>query len=165
MSVNRDGGIYNRALVGAGVGSSGGVGVGYGPSVGGQRPRNNNFTVEGVDNNRKDVTGPTVSIPNDAVAEFTVLQNQFSAEFGHSSGGQFNTVLRGGTNDIHAKLYEYLLNRDLNALDQSFKRQGILTKQRYDQSRLGGSIAGPIKKNKLFYYGLYEYNPLGHAST
>src|SRR5204863_7334818 len=96
------------------------------------------------------------AIPNDAVAEFTVLQNQFSAEFGHSSGGQFNTVLRGGTNTIHATLYEYLLNRKLNALDQSFKRQGILEKQRYDQNRIGGSVAGPVKKNKLSNYRLDE---------
>jgi hypothetical protein len=164
-AANPLGGVLNLALLGAGVSSSGGIGVGTGPSVGGQRPRNNNFTIEGVDNNRKDVTGPTVLIPNDAVAEFTVLQNQFSAEFGHSSGGQFNTVLRGGSNSIHATIYEYLLNRKLNALDQAFKRQGIFDKQRLDQNRLGGSLAGPIKKNKLFYYGLYEYNPVGQAST
>lgn len=162
---NPFGGVLNLALLGAGVSSSGGIGVGTGPSVGGQRPRNNNFTIEGVDNNRKDVTGPTLTVPNDAVAEFTVLQNQFSAEFGHSSGGQFNTVLRGGTNSVHATIYEYLLSRKLNAQDQSFKRQGIFDKQRYDQNRIGGSVAGPIKKNKLFYYGLYEYNPLGQAST
>ena len=50
-------------------------------------------------------------------------------------------------------------------MDQAFKRQGILTNPRYDQNRLGGALGGPIKKNKLFYYGLYEYNPLGQAST
>jgi hypothetical protein len=165
MAANPLGGVLNLALLGGGVGSSGGIGVGTGPSVGGQRPRNNNFTIEGVDNNRKDVTGPTVSVPNDAVAEFTVLQNQFSAEFGHSSGGQFNTVLRGGTNQLHGTIYEYMNNRKLNAQDQSFVRQGVLEKQRYDQNRLGGAIGGPIKKNRLFYYGLYEYNPLGQAST
>ena len=126
-------------LLGAGVASAGGVGVGTGPSVGGQRPRNNNFMIDGVDNNRKDVTGPVLAIPNDAVAEFTVLQNQFSAEFGHSSGGQFNTVLRGGTNEIHGIVYEYLQNRDLNAIDQANKRQGIFTNPRYDQNRLGGA--------------------------
>ena len=95
------------------MGSAGGVGVGYGPAVGGQRPRNNNFTIDGVDNNRKDVTGPVIFIPNDAVAEFTVLQNQFSAEFGHSSGGQFNTVVQSGTSSFHGKTYEYLQNRNL----------------------------------------------------
>src|SRR5262249_13342755 len=124
-----------------------------------------NFTIEGVDNNRKDVTGPTVLIPNDAVMELTVLQNQFSAEYGHSSGGQFNTVVRGGPNELHGTIYEYLENRNLDALDQTFKRQGIFSKQRFDQNRLGGALGGPIKKNKLFYYGLYEYNPLGQAST
>jgi len=164
-SANPNGGVLNLSLLGAGVASSGGVGVGTGPSVGGQRPRNNNFMIDGVDNNRKDVTGPVLTIPNDAVAEFSVLQNQFSAEFGHSSGGQFNTVLRGGTNQIHGILYNYLQNRNLNANDQANVRQGILTNPRYDQNRLGGAIGGPIKKNKLFYYGLFEYNPLGQASV
>src|SRR5204863_5631536 len=78
--------VYNLSLTGAGIASSGGIGVGYGPSVGGQRPRNNNFMVEGADNNLKDVTGPNVDIPIDAIKEFSVLQNQFSPEFGHSSG-------------------------------------------------------------------------------
>jgi hypothetical protein len=158
------GGVLNLSLLGAGVSSGGGLGVGTGPSVGGQRPRNNSFNVEGVDNNRKDVTGPIVYVPNDAVAEFSVLQNQFSAEYGHSSGGQFNTVIRGGTNDLHGGIYEYLQNRKLSALDESFKRN-FLPKQRYDQNRLGGNLGGHIIRNKLFYYGVYEYNPLGQAST
>src|SRR5215475_1135256 len=78
-------GVINLSLLQGGVGSSGGVGVGMGPSIGGQRPRNNNFTVEGIDNNAKSVTGPVVFIPNDDVAEFTLLQNQFRSEYGHSS--------------------------------------------------------------------------------
>jgi hypothetical protein len=164
-SAANTGGVLNLALLGAGVSSSGGLGVGTGPSIGGQRPRNNSFNIEGIDNNRKDVTGPIATVPNDAVAEFSVLQNQFSAEYGHSSGGQFNTVLRGGTNELHGGGYEYLQNRNLDALDQAFKRQGIFDKQRYDQNRFGGMLGGHIIKNKLFYYGLYEYNPLGQAST
>jgi hypothetical protein len=163
------GGVYNLSLAGAGVASAGGIGVGYGPSVGGQRPRNNNFTVEGTDNNRKDVTGTVVDVPVDAIKEFSVLQNQFTAEFGHSSGGQFNVVLAGGTNDIHGSVYEYFQNRKLNAFDQSAKRQADpgtpLTKPRYDQSFVGGSIGGPAIKNKLFYFGAFDYNPLGQAST
>ncbi len=165
MAANPNGGIYNLALIGAGVASSGGVGVGTGPSVGGQRPRNNNFTIEGVDNNNKSVTGPVIYIPNDAVAEFTVLQNQFSAEFGHSSGGQFNAIVKSGTNSIHGSLYEYLQNRDLDANDQAAARTGILSPPRYDQNRIGGEAGAPIIKNKLFVYGLYEYNPIGQAGT
>jgi hypothetical protein len=71
-------GVLNLALLNPGVTTSGGLGYGEGPSVGGQRPTNNNFTIEGVDNNSLSVTGPVVTVPNDAVAEFTVLQNQFS---------------------------------------------------------------------------------------
>lgn len=167
-TANSAGGILNLSLLDAGVGSNGGVGVGSGPSVGGQRPRNNSFNIEGVDNNRKDITGPVVSVPNDSVAEFTLLQNQFSAEYGHSSGGQFNTVLIGGTNDIHGKIWEYMENRNLNAIDQAYARQYVgqtlPEAPRYDHNRLGALIAGKIIKNKLFYMGSYEYEPLGQAS-
>jgi len=82
MAANPNGGNLQPGADRRGCGQFGRCGVGTGPSVGGQRPRNNNFTVEGVDNNNKSVTGPVIYIPNDAVAEFTVLQNQFSAEFG-----------------------------------------------------------------------------------
>jgi hypothetical protein len=133
--------------------------------VGGQRPRNNNYMVEGTDNNRKDITGPVVALPNDSVAEFSVLQNQFSAEFGHSSGGQFSAVIRRGSNDLHGTFYDYLQNRNLNALDQFWKRQGIFSQPRYDYNLLGGALGGPIQKNKIFYYGNFDYNPVGFAST
>jgi hypothetical protein len=159
------GGVLNLALLGAGVASSGGLGSGTGPSVGGQRPRNNTFTVEGVDNNRRDVTGPVALVPNDGVAEFTVLQNQFSAEFGRSAGGQFNVALKSGSNTIHGSLYEYLQNRNLDAIDHQFIVQGIRSQPRYDQNRFGGDIGGPIVRNRLFYYGLLEYNPIGYAAT
>ncbi len=159
------GGHLNLSLLGAGVASSGGIGAGTGPSVGGQRPRNNNFLVDGIDNNRKDTTGPIVTLPNDSVAEFTVLQNQFSAEFGHSSGGQFSTVIQRGGNDLHATLYEYLQNRNLNAMDQAFRRQGALTQPRYDNNVMGGAVGGPIKRDKIFYYGNFDYNPTGWGSN
>ena len=158
-------GALQLSLLGAGVSSNGGVGQGIGPSVGGQRPMNNNFMIEGVDNNNKTVTGPLVYVPTEATAEFTLLQNQYSAEFGHSTGGQFMTVVKGGTNEVHGSLYEYFQNRNLNGVDQAFARSGILTNPRYDQNRLGGTIGGPITKNKLFYFGNFEYAPLGLAST
>ena len=158
-------GVINLSLLQAGVASAGGVGVGTGPSVGGQRPRNNNFTIEGVDNNAKSTTGPNVFIPNDFVSEFTLIQNQFRAEYGHSSGGQFNTSLKSGSNSFHGEVYDYLRNRDLNAVDQSFANQGIYKNPRYDQNRIGGDFGGPVVKNKLFFFGGFEYNPLGRAST
>ena len=158
-------GVINLSLLSAGVATGGGVGAGEGPSVGGQRPRNNNFTIEGVDNNSKTVTGPLVYVPNDAVQEFTVLQNLFQAEFGHSSGGQFNTNVKSGTNTFHGALYEYMNNRKLNAIDQVFQNQGIKENPRYDQNRFGANFGGPIRKNKLFFFGDWEYNPNGSVSA
>jgi hypothetical protein len=158
-------GVINLSLLNAGVGTSGAIGLGSGPSVGGQRPRNNNFTIEGIDNNSGSVTGPLVTLPNDAVSEFSVQQNQISPEFGHSSGGQFNQVVRSGGNALHGTAYEYLQNRNLNAADNLSAVNGDPLHPRYDNNRFGGSLGGPIRKNKLFFYGLYEYNPVGRSSS
>lgn len=158
-------GVLNLALLTSGVSSSGTVGVGTGPSVGGQRPRNNNFTIEGIDNNSKSVTGPLVTIPNDAVAEFSILANQFSPEFGHSSGGQFNQIVKSGTNEFHGLLYEYLRNRNLDAADQQSIVAGVDPHPRYDNNRFGGTIGGPILKNKWFFFFNYEYQPIGSAGN
>jgi len=174
-TVSQGSGVLNLSLLTAGVASSGGVGVGSGPSIGGQRPRDNNFTIEGVDNNDKSVTGPLVTIPNDAVAEFSLLQNQFSPEFGHSSGGQFNTVVKSGTNEFHGLAYIYNQNRHYDALDTFSAAQGLGTPcptsanpndlcspgPRFDENRIGGQIGGPILKNKLFFFANYEYEPFG----
>lgn len=162
-------GVINLSLLQAGVGSSGGLGAGTGPSVGGQRPRNNNFTIEGIDENDKGVTGPDVYVPNDAVQNFTILQNQFSAEFGHSTGGQFNTSIVSGSNAFHGAAYEYFQNRNLDAIDNAVvltTPQGETPKNpRYDRNRFGGQIGGPIFKNKLFGFVNYERTPIGQAST
>ncbi len=158
-------GVLNLALYSSGVSSSGAVGVGTGPSVGGQRPRNNNFTIEGIDNNSKSVTGPLAAIPNDAVEEFSILQNQFSAQYGASSGGQFNQILKSGTNTFHGSGYEYLSNRNLNAADQQSIVQGIDPHPRFDNNRFGGTLGGPILQNKLFFYANAEYNPVGGSGS
>ena len=158
-------GVLNLSLQGAGVASSGGTGLGEGPSIGGQRPRNNNFMIEGVDNNDKGVTGRVVDVPNEAVAEFSLLQNQYGAEFGRSTGGQFNTVVKSGTNEIHGSLYEYFSNRHLNAIDESNKRRGIHENPRLDDNRFGGTVGGPVIRNRLFYFGTFQMNPVGLASA
>ena len=161
-------GVINLSLLNAGVSGGGGIGLGTGPSISGQRPRNNNFTVEGVDNNSKSVTGPLMQIPNDAVESFTVLQNQFSPEFGHSSGGQFNQIVKSGSNQFHGTAYEYFLNRNLNAQDSqtalSQVSNGLTpSNPRYDNNRFGGQIGGPIIKNKLFFFINWEYNDIGQV--
>ncbi|HEY1659372.1 MAG TPA: carboxypeptidase regulatory-like domain-containing protein, partial [Candidatus Sulfotelmatobacter sp.] len=164
-SASTGSGVLNLSLLEAGVGSTGGLGAGSGPSIGGARPRENNFTIEGTDNNDKTVTGPLVMVPNDAVANFTVIQNQFSPEFGHSAGGQFNQVIMSGTNTIHGRVYEYFQNRNLNAIDQELANEGIFSNPRYDNNRFGGEVGGPIVKNKLFYFANFEYNPIGRSAT
>ncbi len=161
-------GVLNLSLLNAGVASSGGLGAGSGPAVGGNRPRNNNFTIEGVDNNSLSVTGPLIEIPQDAVGSFTVLQNQFSAEFGHSSGGQFNQTIKSGTNQFHGTAYEYFQNRDLNAVDSQYAQsQGYtnVSNPRYDNNRYGGNLGGPIIKNKLFFFTDWEYNTIGQVGN
>lgn len=158
-------GVLNLSLLQAGVGSTGGLGAGSGPSIGGQRPRDNNFEIEGTDNNDKGVTGPLIYVPNDSVQNFSILQNQFSPEFGHSNGGQFNTIVISGTNKFHGRAYEYFQNRNLNALDTSLANQGITKLPRYDNNRFGGQVGGPIFKDKLFFFANFEYNPVGEATS
>jgi hypothetical protein len=153
-------GVLNASLLSPGVASSGGIGIGIGPSIGGQRPRNNNFTIEGIDNNNKAVTGPLIYIPNDSVESFTLITNQFSPEFGHSSGGQFNTVVVSGSNRFHGRVYEYFQNRNLNAISGTEGGKPAIN-PRYDNNRYGGQIGGPILKDKLFFFGNYERNTIG----
>jgi hypothetical protein len=181
------GGVNNLALIAPNVASAGGVGVGSGGSIGGQRPRNNNFMVDGVDNNRKDITGPQIYVSPEVVQEFSLLQNQFSAEFARSNGGQFLTVTKTGTNDFHGSLYGFFRNRYLNALDtrqieENFVRErdvpGKQFMPRFDFFRGGGNLGGPLYlpkfgegppdlwsgKNKLFFFGSYERLHTGTAA-
>jgi Carboxypeptidase regulatory-like domain len=158
-------GVLNLSLLSPGVTQSSSMGLGTGPSVGGQRPRDNNFTVEGVDNNNKTVTGALITVPNDAVENFTLLANQFNTEFGHSSGGQFNTTIKSGTNGFHGSLYEYFRNRNMNAVDNFYSLQGLTSNPRFDSNRYGGTFGGPIIKNKLFFFSNFERQPVGLTGT
>jgi len=182
------GGVNNLALIAPNVSSSGGVGVGSGGSVGGQRPRNNNFMLDGVDNNDKSVTGPQVYVSPEVVSEFSLLQNQFSAEFGRSNGGQFITVTKSGTNDFHGSVYGFFRNRFLNALDARQKEDGFVRERdvpgtqflpRSDFFRGGANIGGPVYlprfgeggpsyfsgRDRLFFFTSYERLQAGFASV
>lgn len=158
-------GVLNLSLLSPGVTNASAMGDGVGPSVGGQRPRDNNFTVEGVDNNNKTVTGSLITVPNDAVQDFTLISNQFNSDFGHSSGGQFNTTVKSGTNTFHGSVYEYFRNRNLNAVDETWVQQGLTTNPRFDSNRYGFTLGGPIVKNKLFFFTDFERNPIGFISV
>src|ERR1043166_9692724 len=152
-------GVYNLALIAPNVVSSGGVGVGSGGSVGGQRARNNNFVVDGIDNNDKSVTGPQVYISPETVQEFNLLSNQYSAEFARSTGGQFILTTKSGTNQFHGTAYFFGRNRNLNATDTL-----IGEKPRSDYSRIGGNVGGPIIHNKLFFFTSFERIGIGSSA-
>jgi hypothetical protein len=145
------------------VAQPGGV-TGIGGSVGGTRPRDNNFTVDGVDDNNLGVTGNNSTVIPDAVAEFNLTTNQFSAEYGHSAGGQFSLVTKTGTNNWHGSGEWYNQNRNYNSLDNLTKGailNGSLPGQpAFDNNRYGGTVGGPIIKNKLFVFGAYEFTYL-----
>ncbi len=154
----------NLALLSPNVIAQPGGTQGIGGSVGGTRPRDNNFTVDGVDDNNLGVTGPNTTVIMDSVAEFALQTNQFSAEYGHSAGGQFSLVTKTGTNNYHGTAYGYWQNRNFDSLDYLTKQAilagstpGIPT---YDDDRFGGNIGGPIIKNKWFFFANFEYTTL-----
>ncbi len=157
----------NLALLAPNVIAQPGGTQGIGGAVGGTRPRDNNFTVDGVDDNNLGVTGPNTTVIIDSVAEFALQTNQFSAEYGHSAGGQFNLVTKTGTNNYHGTGYGYWQNRNFNSLDYLTK-QAVLDGSTpgipaYDDDRFGGNIGGPIIKNKWFFFTNFEYTTLHGA--
>jgi hypothetical protein len=128
----------------------------YGFSADGARSMQNNFLLDGVDNNSNlaDVLNETSFViqPSvDAIAEFKVQTNSYSAEFGRGNGAILNAVIKSGTNALHGDLYEFIRNEKLdarNALDTS--------RQPYKQNQFGFTLGGPIIKNRTFFFGDYE---------
>src|SRR6266481_1082343 len=132
---------------------------GTGGSIGGLRGRENSFSIDGTDNNDPTVTASTQQVIPDAVQELTVNQNIYSAEYGRGAGGQFNVITKTGTNQVHFGLWGYNTNRAYDAFSNQEGQLGH--KRRYDFNRVGGDVGGAVIKNKLFYYGAYEFNNLG----
>jgi Carboxypeptidase regulatory-like domain/TonB dependent receptor len=140
----------------------GGV-LGSGGSIGGNRPRFNSFNIDGVEDNKLDTNGPTQPVIQESVAEFTLLTNQFSAEYGHSAGGIFNIVTKSGTNNWHGTGWEYNRNRNYDAFDNQQKDRGL--KDRFDYNRAGASVGGPVLHDRWFIYGAYEFQNEGLAAS
>lgn len=142
---------------------------GNGGSVGGLRGRQNSFSIDGTDNNDPTVTVATQQVIPDAVQELVVNQNIYSAEYGRGAGGQFNVITKTGTNQIHFGAWLYNINRAYDAADNQEKAaiaSGQATdKRRFDFNRVGGEVGGPVWKDKLFFYGAYEFNNLGSPAT
>lgn len=144
------------------VGSSNTIVYGQGQagavSVNGGRGRANNFSVNGGDANDQFVNLPTVQPSPDSIQEFRVLTNTFDAEYGRNSGSVVNVVTKSGTNDVHGNFYEFFRNTVLNANPYCFTAvQGIpCDKPKFNQNQFGGTLGGPIKKDRTFFFTSYE---------
>ena len=120
-------------------------------SVNGGRVEANGFMVNGADA-EEGVHNGAAMIPNaDSIAQFRIITNNFNAEFGNFSGGQINVVTKSGTNRIHGDVFDFLRNTDLDARDYYAPARGV-----FIQNQFGGTAGGPIKKDKLFFFGDYQ---------
>jgi len=129
----------------------------YGFSSNGARSLQNNFLLDGIDNNANlgDVLNGAAYVVQpavDAIAEFKVETNSYSAEFGRGNGAIMNAVIKSGTNQIHGDLWEFLRNEKVDA-SNAFDIDG---QQPYKQNQFGFTLGGPIVKNKMFFFGDYE---------
>jgi hypothetical protein len=130
----------------------------YGFSVDGARSLQNNFLLDGIDNNSNlgDVLNESsyvIQPPIDAIEEFKVQTNDYSAEFGRGNGAILNAVIKSGTNGYHGDVFEYLRN---DVLDSS--PFFIVTPQKppYKQNQFGATFGGPVQKDKTFFFVDYE---------
>ena len=128
-------------------------------NVNGQRSAFNNFLLDGLDNNNYGTSNQGFANENippspDAVSEFRVETNNYSAEFGRASGAVINVATRRGTNQFHGKAYDYLRNTNLNAIGPFVPAGNV--KQVYIRNQFGGTFGGPIYKDHTFFFVDYE---------
>ena len=120
-------------------------------SINGQREFSNAFIVNGSDA-EEDVNAGTAIIPNlDSIAEFRILTSNFDAEYGGYTGGHIDVVTKSGTNHWHGDVFEFLRNTDLDARDYFSPTRGT-----FDQNQFGGTLGGPIRRDKLFFFADYQ---------
>jgi hypothetical protein len=137
-----------------------GLGASGSFAANGSRPAQNNYLLDGIDNNADLVdflngTAYVVRPPVDAVGEFKIQTNDYSAEFGRSAGATLNATVKSGTNQFHGAAWEFFRNDVLDAAN-FFENASNQKKGRYQQNQFGGAIGGPIKKDKVFFFGDYE---------
>jgi hypothetical protein len=122
-------------------------------TVNGGRGRSNNYSVNGGDGNDLFANLPAVEPSPDSIEEFKVIANAFDAEYGRNSGAVVNVVTKSGTNNFHGSFYEFFRNDVLNAHPFTF---GPTPKPPFKQNQFGGTLGGPIKKDKTFFFASYE---------
>lgn len=139
--------------------NAGNTSIGQGSYVvNGQRSRNNNYMIDGSDNNDIGVTIATSQIVPEAVAEFHVLTNAFSVEFGRNSGAQINLITKSGTNSFHGEAWDYFTTNELYSLTNIEKASSLTKPARFRRHQFGLDIGGPIIKDRLFFFALYQHD-------
>jgi hypothetical protein len=151
--VNLVAGVQGQRYTDQGGSTSAGRTGGF--NVHGIRQLENNFLLDGIDNNSisenvQELTTQVARPSVDDLQEFKVITNPYSAEYGRG-GAVISVISKGGTNQMHGTLYEYLRNRDTDANDFFSNRQG-LSKPENVRNQFGGNLGGPIVKNKLFAF-------------
>ena len=148
-------GLNDRTVSGSGALNAGNQ------SINGQREAANGFMVNGANVNEGKNNGTAV-IPNlDSIEEFRIITNNFDAEYGNYSGGQINVVTKSGTNQIHGSLFEFNRNTAFNG--RNYFDQGAAGK--LIQNQFGGTVGGPIKKDKVFFFADYQGTRLVDGQT
>lgn len=162
--------VYIAQLAPGAAPPEGSRGAGKGDfNANGQRAEENNFILDGVDNNANVVdfyngASYVVNPPPDALAEFKVQTSDYSAEFGHSAGAVVNASIKSGTNNIHGSLWEYIRNNDLGEATTPEWQGGNGTVPPYHQNIFGATLGGPILKNKLFLFADSQANRIVFSS-
>ena len=120
-------------------------------SISGQREDANGFMINGGDV-KELMNGGTLVVPNlDSIAEFRILTNNFDAEYGNYSGGVVNVVTKSGSNELHGNAFEFLRNTALDARNFFSPERSF-----YRQNQFGGTLGGPIRTSRLFFFGDYQ---------
>jgi outer membrane receptor protein involved in Fe transport len=120
-------------------------------SVSGARSEDNNYTLDGVNNNETFFKAFAVQPSIDAIQEFNIRTNITSSEFGQAAGANVNVVTKSGTNEIHGGIFEFLRNNVLDARDAFAPSRPV-----FRQNQFGGQAGGPVIKNKTFWFFNYE---------
>jgi hypothetical protein len=148
--------LAGRNFAGLTTLSAGITGVGGGgTTASGQTDRSNSYMVDGVSNDQVVTAGQRGGFSLEAVREFAVMANQFSAEFGQASGAIVSVVTRSGTNDLKGRVFAFHRDDALDAQDPFSKAQGS-GKAPFSQQRYGGFLGGPIIRDQLHYFASYE---------
>src|SRR6185295_12129121 len=126
--------------------------------INGSSGRNVNVTVNGIDNKDNTVGGPVMQFPLEAIQEFVISTQRFSAVNGRSEGAAVNVVTKAGSNDFHGSAFFFLRDKALNAAEVSPTNTAIKSKPPFNRKQFGGSIGGPIHKgdHPTFFFFAYE---------